>query len=336
MEDPLWSSPPRDGERGDWHTPPRKTVRVLARQGKSDREIVEETSIPRTTVQQIRKQESSRRPHKSKGFHQRMMTIREIQRAIRFISKDYTSRYMTYERVRALLGIKASARTIRRELHRAGYRRCIACPRPFISWAQAKQRLLFARAHRWWGTSDYAATQEGGGDWRKVIWSDECTWEIGRKGRAWIIRRTDEKRCPTCIRSVYRSGRFTVMIWGAIGWDYKSPLVFLEKLPDRKGVCSKAYLEQVLEPIIFPLFDSLGPEYIFMEDGSKVHKGKARLPRLQHGIHGFNWPPSSPDLNPIERVWRYMKEELKKLPYVITTKAELMREIQRIWDEINV
>ena len=92
------------------------------------------------------------------------------------------------------------------------------------------------------------------------------------------------------------------MIWGAIGWDYKSPLVFLEKLPERKGICSKAYLQQVLDPIVFPLFDDLGPEYIYMEDGSKVHLGKARLPRLQHGVHGFKWPPSSPDLNPIEKV----------------------------------
>jgi hypothetical protein len=120
------------------------------------------------------------------------------------------------------------------------------------------------------------------------------------------------------------------MIWGAIGWDYKSPLVFLEKLPGRKGICSKAYLEQVLEPIVFTLFNSLGPEYIFMEDRSKVHLGKARLPRLEHGIHGLNWPPSSPYLNPIERVWRYIKEKLKQLPYVMTTKAKLKREIQRI------
>ena len=125
------------------------------------------------------------------------------------------------------------------------------------------------------------------------------------------------------------------MIWGAIGWDYKSPLVFLEKLPGRKGICSKAYLEQVLEPMVFPLFDSLGPEYIFVEDGAKVHKGKARLPRLEHGIRSFDWPPSSPDLNIIERVWWYMKEELKKLLYVITTKDELKREIQRIWDGID-
>ena len=68
------------------------------------------------------------------------------------------------------------------------------------------------------------------------------------------------------------------MIWGAIGWDYKSPLVFLEKLPERKGICSKEYLQQVLEPIVFPLFDDLGPEYIYMEDGSKVHLGRPDSP----------------------------------------------------------
>jgi len=45
------------------------------------------------------------------------------------------------------------------------------------------------------------------------------------------------------------------MIWGAMGWDYKSKLVFMEKLPNHKGICSKAYLQQVLEPVVFPLFD---------------------------------------------------------------------------------
>jgi hypothetical protein len=30
-----------------------------------------------------------------------------------------------------------------------------------------------------------------------------------------------------------------------------------------------------------------------------------------------------------------MKEKLKQLPYVVTTKEELKREIQKIWDEID-
>jgi hypothetical protein len=89
----------------------------------------------------------------------------------------------------------------------------------------------------------------------------------------------------------------------------------MEKLPERRGICSKAYLQQVLVPVVFPLFDNLGPEYIYMEDGPKVHLGKARLPRLEHGVRGFVWPPS-PDLNPVEKVWRWMKEEIKKLAYV--------------------
>jgi hypothetical protein len=78
------------------------------------------------------------------------------------------------------------------------------------------------------------------------------------------------------------------------------------KEPGKKGICSIAYLNQVLETVIFPYHDSLTStqkeEFIFMEDGAKVHKDKAQLPRLNRGIRGFDWPPSSPDLNPIEKV----------------------------------
>lgn len=91
------------------------------------------------------------------------MSVRDIRQAIRFISKNYTSRCLTYEHVHATLGIKALAHTIPRELRWVGYRRCITCPRPFSSRAQVKRRLCFARVHRWWGTSDYAVTWEGGG-----------------------------------------------------------------------------------------------------------------------------------------------------------------------------
>ena len=62
-----------------------------------------------------------------------------------------------------------------------------------------------------------------------------------------------------------------------------------------------------------------------MEDRAKVYKGKARLPRLNKGIHGFDQPPSSPDLNPIEKIWRWMKDEINKLEAVLTTVEEMKR-----------
>jgi transposase len=145
----------------------------------------------------------------------------------------------------------------------------------------------------------------------------------------------DEKRCPDCIKSTYRSGRVSLMIWGAIGWDWKSPLVFLEKKEGAKGVNSRAYRNPILKPVIFALFDRLGTDYIFMEDGAKVHKGHARLAKLEHMVRTFDWPPSSPDLNVIEKFWRWMKEELEKLPFVPTSKEELNREIEKLLELVD-
>jgi hypothetical protein len=90
----------------------------------------------------------------------------------------------------------------------------------------------------------------------------------------------DEKRCPDYIKSIYRSGRVLVIIWGAIGWNSKSLLVFLEKEKTAKRVNLQAYRDQVFQPIIYLLFDQLGTEYIFMEDGAKVYKKHAWLAKL--------------------------------------------------------
>jgi hypothetical protein len=129
------------------------------------------------------------------------------------------------------------------------------------------------------------------------------------------------------------------MIWGALGWDWKSPLVFLTKEAGKKGICSTAYTNQVLDGVIGPLYDSLTEaqkkEFIYMEDGAKVHQGKARLWRLQKGILGFDWPPSSPDLNPIEKVWRWMKHEITKLDTVPTSIEEMKQVLQALWDEVK-
>lgn len=338
METPTITSPSMRKKKGEWPTPVRAIIRGMRRDGASQRDIVHKTSLPRRTIRRILSQESSRRDRVKNHSRPHLLSSRTIRQIIRHISRNWSTRIMSFERVRIELGFHPSARTIRRALALAGYRRCISCPRPYITIAQARRRVAFALEHRWWGTTDYAAHRDDGllgGDWRNVIWSDEATFETGKRGRMWVTRRVDERRCPDCIKSIYRSGRTSVMLWSALGWDYKSELVFIEKLPERKGVCSKAYLQEVLEPVILPLFDALGPEYIFMEDGAKVHAGSARLSRLQHNIRGFNWPPSSPDRNPIEKVWRWMKEELKKLPNVPKSKEALRGELQKLWDQVD-
>jgi transposase len=77
------------------------------------------------------------------------------------------------------------------------------------------------------------------------------------------------------------------------------------------------------------------PKEMWKMDGAKVHKGKARLWRLQKGIRGFDWPPSSPDLNPIENIWRWMKNEITKLENVPTSIEDIKEVLQELWNEVD-
>ena len=331
MENSLLSSSPLRNHvaNENWGTPTRAKVRVLRAAGASYGEIRKHTGLARSTIQSIVKSGSSRTTRKGKSYKKKLIGPRELRCILRYVTASWSNRRQSYSQIKAACNIQASTTTLRRVLKAAGYRRCIACPRPFISKKQAQKRLAFAKNYRWWGTCH----------WKAAIWSDEATFETGKRGQIWVTRRPDEKRCSNCIKSVYRVGRISVMVWGAIGWDWKSPLIFLKKEEGRKGICSQAYLTQVLQPIIFPYYNLLSEqeqqEFIFMEDGAKVHKGKARLPKLEVGIRGFDWPPSSPDLNPIEKIWRWMKHELSKLPNPPMSIENMTAELQKLWDQVD-
>ena len=50
----------------------------------------------------------------------------------------------------------------------------------------------------------------------------------------------------------------------------------------------------------------------------------------------MEWPAKSPDLKVIENIWLYMKRELQKSAVDITTKNDLLREIQSVWRNIEL
>lgn len=53
------------------------------------------------------------------------------------------------------------------------------------------------------------------------------------------------------------------------------------------------------------------------------------------GIRGFNWSPSSPDLNPIEKVWHQMKHEITMMANPPRTIERLKVVLQELQDRVE-
>lgn len=88
METPIILSSPLQKESGEWPTPARAIIYALQKQGKSQREIVSETHVPRRTVRRILKQEHNRRKRKKKLPKPHLLSQRTIRQIIRTISRD--------------------------------------------------------------------------------------------------------------------------------------------------------------------------------------------------------------------------------------------------------
>ena len=82
-------------------------------------------------------------------------------------------------------------------------------------------------------------------------------------------------------------------------------------------------------------------DMLYMEDGSKVHHSKvAKQWKEDHHILTLKWVGNSPDLNPIENLWAYLKVKLRarwaRLPPNLrpTTADEIWEAAKEEWDAI--
>ena len=74
---------------------------------------------------------------------------------------------------------------------------------------------------------------------------------------------------------------------------------------------------------------------IIMEDNASVHKKICIPARETLGMMTLDWPPNSPDLNPIENIWSYMKKIIARDYAEISSVQEMKAIVERMWDHFG-
>ena len=164
-----------------------------------------------------------------------------------------------------------------------------------------------------------------------------------------MTRKRGERFCETCIQHQLHRGHTTpVNAWGAIGYGYKSPLLFLLGSGKKGAFKQTDYLAQILQPHIEGIIQAFAlkthqlrptAEPLFMEDGNSAHGHKSTSNccakwRTKHGIVLMPHPSISPDMNPIEKCWRRIKQALHRRKHQPNTEAEMEAAVTEEWEAI--
>lgn len=233
----------------------------------------------------------------------------ERARLAYYATLDGEHRRRTYVDIADKYRIAGCADTLRKAMEKEGFNRRVARKKPFLDARKKALRLQWALAHAHWTVDD----------WRHVIWTDESyIWLSGMSGRIWVTRRPDEEFHEDCLVPKFPK-QDSIMIWGAICGTFggtKCPLI----LWDREGwgtINSTSYINHILLPALLPFWyvqssmsNRPAPLWV-MEDGAPAHTAKQTgWFRRWYKIPSLPWPPSSPDLNPIEAIWGRIKKRL--------------------------
>ncbi len=167
--------------------------------------------------------------------------------------------------------------------------------------------------------------------WDTVIWSDETTVRQRPKDKDISIRvHSSDLSKAERINPQVHSGGFSVMFWGCFSKLGLGPLVALDG-----NMNARNYLE-LLKDTVLPELAAAGRPMVFMQDNAPCHKAKVVMDFLsQEGVETLDWPPQSPDMNPIEKLWAIIKARRKKKYGVPKTRDELIEQIFDIWNSIE-
>lgn len=193
---------------------------------------------------------------------------------------------------------------------------------PKLTVRHKVQRLRYAEKYRRWARRH----------WRKVLFTDECRICLQSDDkRVHVLRRPGERYAQCNMVGTMLFGGGSIMVWGGICLGGRTVLHVVEG----GSLNAERYITDILEPIVIPFRPFIGDGFILMHDNARPHVAATVSNFLREAeIEVLEHPACSPDMNPIEHVWDYLKVAVRERKPPPITLAELKRAVLEEWDRI--
>lgn len=280
--------------------------RIARHLGRSDQ------TVRRCWDQWVSEGTHTRRPGSGRPRQTTSRQDRLILRQARILP---TSSVSTIQRqVAPSLQVPVSASTISRRLaegHLVSRRPLRVLP---LTPTHCRVRLQWCRSRRNWTATE----------WNRVVFSDESKYSMASDdGRVRVWRLPGQRLNPAFFVERHTSPTAGVMVWGAIAYDSRSPLVVI-----RGTITAQRYVQDILQPHVLPLMAGL-PGAIFQQDNARPHTARMSQACLRQ-VATLPWPARSPDLSPIEHVWDHIGRQLRQP----TSLHNLEIQLQQLWTDM--
>lgn len=193
----------------------------------------------------------------------------------------------------------------------------MAKKKPIITRKMATKRLMFAKK--------YLDRNES--FWSRVLFTDETCISIDRKSAMQRVRRSSFTD-PFSSKFISPTTKhpLNIMIWGCFSSNGVGTIEIVDGY-----VNSEKYI-QILTNNFRMSAEKLGiTQPILLDDSAPCHRSaKVFKYKEEAAITSMDWPGNSPDLNPIENLWSFLKRRvaMKKA----SNKDQLITNIKNAWE----
>jgi len=272
----------------------RARIYALVQEGYPSRYIEKKENVSQSSVVRIARKVRTTGSVKDlpKSGRQRIFTGRDERNIINMLTTGECSNAVEIQKnLKTNKRINVSSSTVKRTLRRNGFSSRIKRKKPYLKKKHRGLRLKFAKKYKDWGFDE----------WKRVIWSDESKFMIfGSDGREYCWKRPEELLTDRHVIPTVKFGGGCIMVWGCFSFFGVGNIVRI--YGTMNGNLYRQILdEDLLETIQWNQLDK--NDIIFQQDNDPKHTANLTKQWFEdNDINVLEWPPQSPDLNPIEHL----------------------------------